>query len=138
MAKFKLFKGREFVRERMAKAEARRLGITGGGPIDAQHASKAAAPSPSEPGLKAAKVSSKGAPWGKGLDLPRRMAKPVPDAATVAKGAASPSARLDAAGREALAKVRVASKPGGAVPKRKPSAKVGAGGKRSSGSRGGR
>lgn len=117
MAKFKLFKGREFVRERMAKAEVRRLGVTGKGPIDAQQASKAAASPPSEPGLKAAKISSKGAPWGRVLDAPRRMVKPKPDPAKDAK-VASPSGRMDKAGRETLAALRVGSKPGVPASKR--------------------
>lgn len=117
MGKFKLFKSKRGGDIAAAKREVLHLGITRGGPIDAQHASSAPVKPPSDPEQRF-KVSSKGAPYGKALDAPGRMVKPKPDAASIAKGVASPSARMDAAGREALADRGVASKPGGPAPKK--------------------
>lgn len=117
MGKFQAFKSKRMAREGIARRALKAVLPKERGPIDAQHASAAPVKPPSDPEQKF-KVSSKGAPYGKALDAPGRMVKPKPDASSIAKGVASPSARMDAAGREALADRGVASKPGGPAPKK--------------------
>jgi len=122
MAKFKLFKSKRKAAIGKAKAILADAGVKRSGPSDAQHAGAPAAAPSQGPDVALYKSSSKGAPWVKRLPDGRIVGNPallqgqtkprgpsVDAARSEVASSPSPSSRLDAANKDALARRGVAA-----------------------------